>query len=134
SDRGTPPCSLIANTDRTRCWRYPIRPVTPFITTPRVVVVISVPSPAAFDGRVPCSDGPLESAFHQTVKVDGYPRQPLGTPRQAACPVGPAARGAPAGRRAPRWGSGALRPPSALASALWGTPVARPFCVHGGIR
>src|SRR6266536_491205 len=34
SAAGSPPCSRIATMERSRCWRRPIRPVTPFITMP----------------------------------------------------------------------------------------------------
>nr|KEP24564.1 hypothetical protein DA06_06110 [Georgenia sp. SUBG003] len=40
SSSSAPPASRIARTDRTRCWRYPIRPVTPFIAIRRTRVLI----------------------------------------------------------------------------------------------
>src|SRR5690625_3191763 len=43
SSSTTPPASRIGRIDRTRCWRYPIRPVTPFIAMRRVRVVMCSP-------------------------------------------------------------------------------------------
>src|SRR4051794_19254495 len=39
SGSSTPPWSRIARIDRTRCWRYPIRPVMPFITMPSTSLI-----------------------------------------------------------------------------------------------
>src|SRR5918999_2445664 len=41
SDRASPPCRRIARMERTMCWFVPIRPVTPFMTTPMVRVAAS---------------------------------------------------------------------------------------------
>src|SRR5215218_7271631 len=69
SDSSTPPWSRMARMERTRCCRYPIRPVMPFMMMPSVVAMVL----------------PLWKALTRTVVGQVGPAQPRRSALEYAC-------------------------------------------------